>query len=190
MSKQQEKIDVLKISFKKLALCYGIHEDEIKSEAWLIQNEFPEAETNSSFLLRKIRSRLIQADKSCGLSNRGGVSSIDSGDRYSDTQCDVGENAKLMMLIETKLQSDFSRSNDPLSILIKREDDAERESKIEALPSTDKARLEALETCLNGKDFGLNPAFQVKKRQSNEIIKSWIEEAQSKHRKKQADLFC
>lgn len=182
MSKFQSPIDVLKTSFIKLATFYGVHEDEIKSEAWLIQNEFPEAKTNSSFLLKKIRNRLIQASKSCGLSNQGGVSSMDS----SDSQCDVGENIKLMMLVELRLQSDLSRSGDPLSILIGYEDEAERAARIEALPSIDKARLEALETCRNGKDFGLNPAIKLKKRQSNEIIKSWIEEDQSK---RQPDLF-
>lgn len=186
MCKNQEVIDVLKTSFKKLAIFYGVNEDEIRSECWLIQNEFPEAQTNYSFLLRKIRNRLIQANSSCGLSNRGAVSSMDSSDRYSDGQCDVGENFKLMLLVELKLQSDSARSGDPLAILIGREEEADRAAKIEALPSIDKARLAALETCRNGKDFGLNSSIKVKKRQSNEIIKSWIEEDKSK---RQPDFF-
>lgn len=176
---EKPEIDVMTLDHSKTSRWCGLPVDEIRNISWLIQQDFPEAKTNLDFLYMKLRSQLIDIQKSCGLSKTGGVSSLDD-----ESECD----ARLAVNqvdnafydgdeVELKYRPEFRRSMNPLEILINVERQAEVSARIDTLSPGDKARLELLDTCLHGKDFGEKAGVNLKKRHANDTIKKWIKEA-------------
>lgn len=167
------------LNFQRIANYFRAHKDEVISEAWLVQQKYPEAQTNSEFLYKKLRQKLIDMAKSGGMSNRGGTSSLDEmNDKVDVSRVDnahfTGDE------VELQFKPEIQRAMNPLDILIRNEDqkqfEAQFEARIESLGSIDKARVALVTECRNGNDFRIRLKRKVGKRQANYIIKNWCEE--------------